>query len=68
MSPAEDPLTFFSSQATTAEDGSIVTAFFDGGLNRLAILRCSRTAALNLIIALAGCLISGNGTQGTHDD
>ena len=67
MSPAEQPLTFFSSQASTAEDGSILIAAFDGGLNRIALLRCSRTAALNLIISLAGCLISGNGSQAAND-
>jgi len=63
MSPADEPLTFFSSQATTAEDGSIVVAFFDGGLNRVALMRGSKVAILNLIIVLAGCLISGNGSQ-----
>ena len=67
MSPADEPMTFFSSQVEMAEDKSVVIAFLDGGLNRVAILRGSKIAALNLVIAIAGCLISDDEPQAPND-
>lgn len=67
MSSADEPLTFFSSQVEMAEDKSVVIALFDGELRRVDLLRCSRTAALNLVIAIAGCLISDNEPQAPND-
>jgi hypothetical protein len=59
----ERPLTFFSSTAERAEDGAVLIALFDGGKKDVALLRCSVDAGINLIAAVAGCLVNDAGAE-----
>lgn len=61
-------LTFFSAQVSRAADGSVLIALFNGGKDRVMMLRCSADAALSLISNVADVLRSDNESQGKNGE